>query len=75
MVIAWYELLAHSCASISEAQESVDMNPDMKQRIDGVTPPYTPDTDRALHRWMTRPGRPGSPRCSEPSTNSMPTPG
>ncbi|WP_262061770.1 carboxymuconolactone decarboxylase family protein [Streptomyces sp. STR69] len=24
----------------------------MKQRIEGVTPPYTPDTDRALHRWM-----------------------
>ncbi|WP_427923823.1 carboxymuconolactone decarboxylase family protein [Streptomyces sp. cg40] len=24
----------------------------MKQRIDGVTPPYTPDTDRALRRWM-----------------------
>ncbi|MFE2415349.1 carboxymuconolactone decarboxylase family protein [Streptomyces hokutonensis] len=24
----------------------------MRQRIEGVTPPYTPDTDRALHRWM-----------------------
>ncbi|MFG2362143.1 carboxymuconolactone decarboxylase family protein [Streptomyces mirabilis] len=24
----------------------------MKQRIDGVTPPYEPETDRALHRWM-----------------------
>ena len=24
----------------------------MKQRIDGVAPPYTPETDRALHRWM-----------------------
>jgi alkylhydroperoxidase family enzyme len=24
----------------------------MKQRIDGVTPPYEPGTDRALHRWM-----------------------
>jgi alkylhydroperoxidase family enzyme len=24
----------------------------MKQRIEGVTPPYAPDTDRALHRWM-----------------------
>jgi alkylhydroperoxidase family enzyme len=24
----------------------------MKQRIDGVTPPYEPDTERALHRWM-----------------------
>ncbi|MFI6622490.1 carboxymuconolactone decarboxylase family protein [Streptomyces sp. NPDC050528] len=22
------------------------------QRIEGVTPPYAPDTDRALHRWM-----------------------
>jgi alkylhydroperoxidase family enzyme len=26
--------------------------PGMKQRIDGVTPPYEPETDRALHRWM-----------------------
>jgi alkylhydroperoxidase family enzyme len=24
----------------------------MKQRIDGVTPPYEPETDRALRRWM-----------------------
>ncbi|MET7699420.1 carboxymuconolactone decarboxylase family protein [Streptomyces sp. NPDC005485] len=24
----------------------------MNQRIDGVTPPYEPETDRALHRWM-----------------------
>jgi alkylhydroperoxidase family enzyme len=24
----------------------------MKQRIDGVTPPYEPETDRALNRWM-----------------------
>ncbi|MFE5081673.1 carboxymuconolactone decarboxylase family protein [Streptomyces mirabilis] len=24
----------------------------MKQRIDGVTPPYGPGTDRALHQWM-----------------------
>ncbi|MER6125987.1 carboxymuconolactone decarboxylase family protein [Streptomyces sp. NPDC001795] len=24
----------------------------MKQRIDGIVPPYAPDTDRALHRWM-----------------------
>ncbi|MCX4432273.1 MULTISPECIES: carboxymuconolactone decarboxylase family protein [Streptomyces] len=24
----------------------------MKQRIDGVTPPYEPGTDSALHRWM-----------------------
>ncbi|WP_327407359.1 carboxymuconolactone decarboxylase family protein [Streptomyces sp. NBC_01288] len=24
----------------------------MKQRIEGVTPPYAPETDRALHRWM-----------------------
>ncbi|MFC8515200.1 carboxymuconolactone decarboxylase family protein [Streptomyces sp. NPDC057257] len=24
----------------------------MKQRIDGVAPPYPPETDRALHRWM-----------------------
>jgi alkylhydroperoxidase family enzyme len=24
----------------------------MKQRIDGVTPSYEPETDRALHRWM-----------------------
>ncbi|WP_151482859.1 carboxymuconolactone decarboxylase family protein [Streptomyces albicerus] len=24
----------------------------MKQRIDGVTPPYDPETDRALRRWM-----------------------
>lgn len=24
----------------------------MRQRIDGVTPPYEPETDRALHRWM-----------------------
>jgi alkylhydroperoxidase family enzyme len=24
----------------------------MKQRIDGVTPPHAPETDRALHRWM-----------------------
>ncbi|MGX9888359.1 carboxymuconolactone decarboxylase family protein [Streptomyces sp. NPDC002276] len=23
-----------------------------RQRIEGVTPPYTPDTDRALRRWM-----------------------
>ncbi|TPQ16680.1 carboxymuconolactone decarboxylase family protein [Streptomyces sporangiiformans] len=24
----------------------------MKQRIDGVTPPYEPETERALRRWM-----------------------
>ncbi|WP_369245058.1 carboxymuconolactone decarboxylase family protein [Streptomyces sp. R41] len=24
----------------------------MEQRIDGVAPPYEPETDRALHRWM-----------------------
>ena len=24
----------------------------MKQRIDGVAPPYPPETARALHRWM-----------------------
>ncbi|MGW2516294.1 carboxymuconolactone decarboxylase family protein [Streptomyces sp. NPDC001617] len=24
----------------------------MKQRIDGVAPPYSPETDRALQRWM-----------------------